>query len=178
MQITGKIEIAGKELIVKHIENITEALDSIMRLDERAYRTHVGKQWYLDRYTNNFDGVGVYTDDGKGCHTLVGYCCICGIKSEFRDAMVNGVLDGDWSVSAEMFSDLESRFLYIPSIVVALEYRNKGIGQYMMDWIINRHCAWSKNYVLAMCNVKSAHLMSKRGAQMLHYTGEYQVAVL
>ncbi len=116
------------------VEKISLTKDNLLKIksiDETFYKSNLDIDWYLERYTNKHNGYILYDND-----KAVGYIVSVPIKKEFYDALINGVLLNDININPNMFIE-DSYYNYIVSIVILEEYRHQGMGNLLLETLIN-----------------------------------------
>lgn len=133
---------------MKYIDfkDIREYLKDIQRLDKIGYGFHCEDQWYQDRYQDNLGGVAIFEAD-----TMIAYAIVCGIKKPFYDALRNGVLTGDINVSKDMYTSLDSPYIYLASTVVIPEERGKGYCAEMTRRLMDKYYTPDKHMIVLAC---------------------------
>ena len=116
------------------VEKVSLTKDNLLKIksiDETFYKSNLDINWYLERYTNKHNGYLLY-DNNK----VVGYIVSVPIKKELYDALVNGVLLNDININPDMFIE-DSYYNYIVSIVILEEYRYQGMGNLLLEALLN-----------------------------------------
>lgn len=110
-----------KVKFTKEIKRIIKNLD-----DEISYYTSVDVSWY-DRYSDN-SYIYLLKDDDK----IVGYIYGSFITEKLYNSLLNGEIINDYLINKEEFVE-NSDYIYLTSIVVNEEYRNKHYGSLLQE---------------------------------------------
>lgn len=148
------------------IKKVKEVVDAIYELDCKAYPEEMtSKQWYIDRYDGR-ESVFVYLLDDE----IVGYMAVMDIDKRFVDALMNGVLDGDFVVSNNMFKG-DGCHYYIGSCVVDEQHRNKGIFHELLNAVLEEY--QNKN-LYALTNSQTTIALISSGFKLECMNGNYK----
>lgn len=117
-----------KNLDIKKVCLTKDNLEKIYKIDRSFYKLDIS--WYLDRYNEN-NSAYVLVDNEK----YVGYILSIPIKESLYKALYDGVLIDDTNINPNMFIK-ESKYYYIVSCVILTDYKNKGYGSKLMEYVI------------------------------------------
>lgn len=110
-----------KVKFTKEIKRIIKNLD-----DEISYYTNVDISWY-NRYSDN-SYVYLLKDNDK----IVGYLYGTFITEKLYNLFINGKIINDYLIDKEEFLQ-SSDYIYLTSIVIKDEYRNKHYGSLLQE---------------------------------------------
>ena len=113
--------------------NLTkENLELIKNIDKTFYNEDIlTLEWYLERYTKEQFGYLLF--DNNNC---VGYLVAVPIRKELYDAIINAVMTNDLYFNPEMFVN-SSDYYYISSSVILSDYRKKGYGTKLFNYLLS-----------------------------------------
>ena len=150
-------------MIVK--TTVKNAINLIYRLDCEAYPEEMtSKEWYLDRYDGRETVYLYYVED-----VPVAYMAIMDICKELADALCNGVLDGDFVVSNNMFKG-GGEYFYIASCVVDHTFRNRGIFHELLKQVL---ADYENKRLYALTNSLTTEALLNEGFTLLQNNGHY-----
>ena len=114
-----------KEKFTKGIKKNIKYLD-----DTISYYTNVDISWY-DRYS--CDSYIYLLKDGAD---IVGYLYGAFITEGLYNSLINGEIIHDYTINKEEFIE-NSHYIYLTSIVIKDEYRNKHYGSLLLEKFLN-----------------------------------------
>ena len=148
------------------LTKVSEVIDSIYELDCKAYPDEItSKQWYLDRYDGR-ESVFVYLIDNR----IVGYLAVMDVDKRFVDALMNGVLDGDFVVSNNMFKG-DGNHYYIGSCVVEEQHRHKGVFHELLNAALEM---FENKNLYALTNSRTTIPLINHGFRLECINGHYK----
>jgi len=112
-----------------------ETLKKIMKFDSDVFYEdyHLTEEWYKARYKPHHSMFVAYYKK-----YIIGYVCAVPIEEKLYDTIVSGILTDDINVNPNLFVK-DSKFIYLPSVVIAEQFRNKGIGSRLMEKVISKY---------------------------------------
>ncbi len=118
-----------------------ENLEKIYNIDKTFYKDEIlTMSWYLKRYNENHNAI-LILDDKNNC---VGYLVSVPIKKELYETIKKGIIINDLYINPNMYIN-DSKYYYISSFVIINEYRYKGHGQKMLEYLFKnckgKYCA-------------------------------------
>ena len=113
-------------------ESMTDDIISkIMNIDKLFYKENYTFDWYKERYNENNIAFCLYDND-----KMIGYAVSVGIEKELYEDFKNGKYDNDYDIDPKLFN-CNSKYMYIASINILKEYRDKGLGLRLLDEVLN-----------------------------------------
>lgn len=127
-------------------------INQISQLDNKYYKNNYSISWYKERY-NKKNFVFALYDNKK----MIGYICIVGIKKNLYDDIKNGKYNDDYNVDPSLF-DYKSNFMYLSSINILEEYRNKKYGSLLMRYAFDKN----NNNIIAITISKEGYYLASK----------------